>query len=318
MALTLDILPDAQYDPGFQLVPITRRTRLAQSITLSKFLGCYGDPESINHLTNDDKVLLAKQYYLHAQVMQTINSSPGLRGAKGFEKFRLVVSEGYYKQGPDEELDATDGINYLMADGRAVVYELIGEDGQVAIDKTFDLAVYLKNNINYDKIILNYDSYDPNGKLHVDIILIMPEIIAPWNVTYNEVIETRFNNAVQATGEFLEVGQEEPKTTAQQPLDEGKVYAVYGTSNFGLSSGKKGYFYPIFLDSSKVGEAFHKHTFTEYPDLEFWMPLSNQNHAKTSYNRNIYTLYPSNEVSASSSGTAASGGSSSTSSGSYT
>ena len=316
MALTLDILPDAQYDPTFQ-PEITRRTRLAQSITLSKFLGSYGDPTSINHLTTEDKLLLAKQYYLHAQVMQTINSSPGLRGAKGFEKFRLVVSEGYYREGPSENLDVTDGINYLKTNGRAVVYEVIGEDGQIAFDKTFDLAVYLKNNINYDKIILNYDSYDPNGKLHVDIVLVMPEIIAPWSVTYNEVIETRFNNAVQATGEFLEVGQEEPKTTAPQPLDEDKVYAVFGTSNFGGSSGQKGYFYPIYLDQSKVGESFHKHTFIEYPEIEFWMPLSNQNHGVKDYNTNLYTLYPSNEVSSSSNGSS-SGGSSSTSSGSYT
>jgi len=316
MALTLDIIPDAQYDPTFQ-PEITRRTRLAQSITLSKFLGSYGDPTSINHLATPDKLLLAKQYYLHAQVLQTINSSPGLRGAKGFEKFRLVVSEGYYREGPSENLDVTDGINYLKTNGRAVVYEVIGEDGQIAFDKTIDLAVYLKNNINYDKIILNYDSYDPNGKLHVDIVLVMPEIIAPWSVTYNEVIETRFNNAVQATGEFLEVGQEEPKTTAPQPLDEDKVYAVFGTSNFGGSSGQKGYFYPIYLDQSKVGESFHKHTFIEYPEIEFWMPLSNQNHGVKDYNTNLYTLYPSNEVSSSSNGSS-SGGSSSTSSGSYT
>ena len=316
MALTLDIIPDAQYDPTFQ-PEITRRTRLAQSITLSKFLGSYGDPTSINHLATGDKLLLAKQYYLHAQVMQTINSSPGLRGAKGFEKFRLVVSEGYYREGPSENLDVTDGINYLKTNGRAVVYEVIGEDGQIAFDKTFDLAVYLKNNINYDKIILNYDSYNPNGKFHVDIVLVMPEIIAPWSVTYNEVIETRFNNAVQATGEFLEVGQEEPKTSAPQPLDEDKVYAVFGTSNFGGSSGQKGYFYPIYLDQSKVGESFHKHTFIEYPEIEFWMPLSNQNHGVKSYNANLYTLYPSNEVGGSSAG-GSSSGSSGGSSGGYT
>lgn len=317
MARTQDILPDSQYDPTFQ-PEITGRTRLAQSITLSKFLGSYSDPNSLNHLATPDKLLLAKQYYLHAQVMQSINSSPGLRGAKGFENFRLVVSEGFYREGPNEDLDITDGINYLKTNGRAVVYELIGDDGEIAFDKTFDLAVYLKNNIDYDKIILNYDSYNTNGRLHVDIVLIMPEIIAPWNVTYNEVIETRFNNAVQATGEFLEVGQEEPTTSsAPQPLDEDKVYVVFGTSNFGGSSGQKGYFYPIYLDQSKVGESFHKHTFIEYPEIEFWMPLSNQNHAVQNYNANLYTLYPSNEVSASSSGSSA-GGSSSTSSGGYT
>ena len=293
MTLKVDIVPDAQYDPTFQ-PSITGRTRLAQSITLSKFLGSYSDPNTLNHLTNADKLLLAKQYYLHAQVLQSINSSPGLRGVKGFEKFRMIVSEGYYREGPDEDLDVTDGINYLKTNGRAVVYELIGQDGKIAFDKTFDLAVYLKNNINYDKLILSYDSYNPDGSLHVDIVLIMPEIISPWNVTYNKIIETRFNNSVQTTGELLEIGEDdEAADTGSEPLDESKPFAVFGTSNFGATAGNKGYFYPLFIDKSKVGEASHIHTFIEYPETTFYMPLSNQNHAKPDYNANIYTLYPS-------------------------
>lgn len=208
MARKIDIIPDAQYDPTFQPV-ITGRTRLANSITLSKFLGSYNDPVSISHLDSDEKLLLAKQYYLHAQVLQSINSSPGLRGIKTFEKFRMIVSEGFYREGPSEDLDVTDGINYLKTNGRAVVYELIGEDGDIAFDKTFELAVHLKNNVDFDKLILNYDSYSPDGLLHVDIVLIMPEIISPWSVTYNNIIETRFNNSVQATGELLEITGEE-------------------------------------------------------------------------------------------------------------
>ena len=298
MTLKVDIVPDAQYDPTFQPV-ITGRTRLAQSITMSKFLGTYNDPQSISHLTNKDKLLLAKQYYLHAQVLQLINSSPGIRGAKGFENFRLVVSEGYYR----------DGINYLMTNGRAVVYELIGSDGKIAFDKTFDLAVYLKNNINYDKLILNYDSYNPDGTLHVDIILIMPEIISPWRVTYNKIIETRFNNSVQTTGELLEIGEEDETTTptGSEPLDESKPFAVFGSSNFGATSGSKGYFYPVFIDKSKVGEASHIHTFIEYPETTFYMPLSNQNHAKPDYNANLYTLYPSATSESSSSSSSGAG-----------
>jgi len=208
VARKVNIIPDAQYDPTFQPV-INGRTRLAHSITLSKFLGTYGDPISISHLDSDDKLLLAKQYYLHAQVLQSINSSPGLRGIKIFEKFRMIVSEGFYREGPNEDLDVTDGINYLKTNGRAVVYELIGEDGKIAYDKTFDLAVYLKNNIDFDKLILNYDSYNPDGSLHVDIVLIMPEIISPWSVSYNNIIETRYNNSVQSTGELLEFSDEQ-------------------------------------------------------------------------------------------------------------
>ena len=196
-----------------------------------------------------------------------------------------------------------------MTNGRAVVYELIGSDGKIAFDKTFDLAVYLKNNINYDKLILNYDSYNPDGTLHVDIILIMPEIISPWRVTYNKIIETRFNNSVQTTGELLEIGEEDETTTptGSEPLDESKPFAVFGSSNFGATSGSKGYFYPVFIDKSKVGEASHMHTFIEYPETTFYMPLSNQNHSKPDYNANLYTLYPSATSESSSSSSSGAG-----------
>tara|TARA_B100000123_G_scaffold142339_1_gene105189 strand:- start:158 stop:1087 length:930 start_codon:yes stop_codon:yes gene_type:complete len=307
MTLRIDIVPDAQYDPTFQS-NISGRTRLTQNITMSKFLGTYNDPKSINHLSNDDKLLLAKQYYLHAQILQLINSSPGLRGAAGFEKFRLVVSEGYYREGPGENLDITDGINYLKTNGRAVVYELIGQDGEIAFDKTFDLSVYLKNNINYDKLILNYDSYNPNGLLHVDIVIIMPEIVSPWTVTYNKIIETRYNNSVQATGELLEIGEEDvAESTGSEPLDESKPFAVFGTGASGFGTGKKGYFYPLFIDKSKVGESSHEHTFLEYPETTFYMPNSQKNHAKPEYNAGLYKLYPSASADASGSSSAGAG-----------
>ena len=67
----------------------------------------------------------------------------------------------------------------------------------------------MNNNTDFDKLILNYDSYNPDGSLHVDIVLIMPEIISPWSVTYNNIIETRFNNSVQSTGELLEFTDEQ-------------------------------------------------------------------------------------------------------------
>ena len=305
MARRVEIVPDGQYDPTFQ-PNITGRTRLSQTTTMAKFLGSYSDPNGLNHLANSDKLLLAKQYYLHAEVLQLINSSPGLRGAKGFENFRMVVSEGYYREGPSEDLDVTDGINYLKTNGRAVVYELINQKGEIAFDKTFDLAVYLKNNIEYEKLILNYDSYNPDGTLHVDIILIMPEIISPWSVTYNNIIETRFNNSVQATGELLEIGEEEKtEETGSEPLDESKPFAVFGTSNFGSTAGKKGYFYPLYTQKSKVGEESHVHTFIEYTGITFYMPLSNQNHAKPTFNQTLYNLYPSEKSSA---GSSSSGG----------
>ena len=117
----------------------------------------------------------------------------------------MQVVEGLYRAEPGETLDVSDGINYLMSRGRAVVYELIDENGQVDNEKTFDLAIYLKNLLQFDKLILDYDIYNPDGSLNVQLILVMPEIIPPWTVTYQNEVETRFNNYVQSTNELMEI-----------------------------------------------------------------------------------------------------------------
>ena len=199
---TVDLLVDAKYNPVFQDT-ITSKTKLAQGISMAKFLGGDNDPVTLTHITDDDqKVLLAKQYVLHAEAMRTINSKDA---TKEFKDFRLQVVEGLYRAEEGENLDVSDGLNYLMSRGLAVVYELIGLDGKIAIEKTFDLAVYWKDNIQFDKMILDYDNYNPDNTLNAQIILVMPEVISPWTVTFNNNIETRYNNINQVTNELLEV-----------------------------------------------------------------------------------------------------------------
>ena len=199
---TVDLLVDAKYNPVFQDT-ITSKTKLASGISMAKFLGGDNDPVTLTHIIDDDqKVLLAKQYVLHAEVMRTINSKDA---TKEFKDFRLQVVEGLYRAEEGENLDVSDGLNYLMSRGLAVVYELIGLDGKIAIEKTFDLAVYWKDNIQFDKMILDYDNYNPDNTLNAQIILVMPEVISPWTVTFNNNIETRYNNINQVTNELLEV-----------------------------------------------------------------------------------------------------------------
>lgn len=199
---TVDLLVDAKYNPIFQ-ESITSKTKLAPGISMAKFLGGDNDPVTLTHITDDnERVLLAKQYVLHAEAMRTINSQNAITE---FKDYRLQVVEGLYRAEEGEDLDVSDGVNYLMSRGLAVVYELIGLDGKIAIEKTFDLAVYWKDNIQFDKMILDYDNYNPDGTLNAQIILIMPEIISPWTVTFNNNIETRYNNVNQVTNELLEV-----------------------------------------------------------------------------------------------------------------
>ena len=191
-------VPDPYYNPDFQ-EKIVSRTKLGPGITMAKFLGGYGDATTLNHIsTDEEKKRIARQLYLQAEAVLTIS-----KNNKEFEDFRLVVAEGLYRPEPGESLDI-DGINYLMKDGQAVVYELINQEGYKSLEKTFDLAVFWKENINFQKLILDYDTYNPNGELCVLLILVMPKIISPWTVSYANTIETRFNNYVQSTNEFVE------------------------------------------------------------------------------------------------------------------
>lgn len=197
-----DFYIDGKYNPLFQ-DSITSKTKLAPGITMATFLGGVGDPVTLTHiLEENERLILAKQYALHANAMKTIN---GAEAVDEFKDFRLQVVEGLYRPEDSEDLDISDGVNYLMSKGRAVVYELIDLRGDIAVEKTFNLAIYWKDNLNFDKMILDYDNYNPDNSLNAQIILIMPEVIPPWSVTYNNKIETRYNNINQVTGELLEV-----------------------------------------------------------------------------------------------------------------
>ena len=192
-----DFFVDAKYNPLFQ-DSITSKTKLAPGISMATFLGGVGDPVTLTHiLEENERLILAKQYALHANAMKTIN---GAEAVDEFKDFRLQVVEGLYRPEESEDLDVSDGVNYLMSKGRAVVYELIDFKGDIAVEKTFNLAIYWKDNLNFDKMILDYDNYNPDNSLNAQIILIMPEVIPPWSVTYNNKIKTRYNNINKVTG----------------------------------------------------------------------------------------------------------------------
>lgn len=191
--------PDPQYNPVNQ-PQITSRTKLAPGITMAKFLGGYGDRSTMDHIASPQtRLQLAKQYYLQAQVIKLIAEDKDQ-----FADYRLVVAEGLYRPAPGEIIQK-NSVNYFLSNGQAVVYELVDNDGENAVKKTFDLAKFFKDYIDYEKLILDYDAYNPDDSLNAQIILIMPEVRPPWVVKYDNNIETRFNNFVQSTNELIEV-----------------------------------------------------------------------------------------------------------------
>ena len=96
-------------------------------------------------------------------------------------------------------------INDLRRTGRAIGYQLIDKNGKTDPRKSFDLAVVWKDYLDYDKLTLDYDTFDPSGALTCSIVLEMPEVPTSWDVSYRYGLETTYNGALQTVNELLEI-----------------------------------------------------------------------------------------------------------------
>lgn len=198
----LDISIAAKYKPENN-GQINSRTELAPGITIAKFLGGYGDSITFDHVTtNASRVEIARNLLLHAGCLKEI-----MLDTDEFDEYRLIVAEGIYKKGPSEVV-TTGGLNDLKTKGRCVVYELRNRNGKIDNKKTFDLAMWWKDSLQYENMILSYDTYDPSGEMIAQIVMVMPELTSSYEATFNNSIQTMFNNTVQSTNELIECIQE--------------------------------------------------------------------------------------------------------------
>ena len=141
---------------------------------------------------------------------------------ENFKNLRLIPVEGLYIPTPNEKKSATwaDSINKLKSEGRAVVWELQSETSEVPYEKTFDVAVYLKNIYLFEKLIIDYDNFDPSGNLNAQIILIMPKLNESYEVVegnFFRAIETRYNGKVTSNSDLVEVKTEEQAAPTPPP-----------------------------------------------------------------------------------------------------
>ena len=191
------LIVDPIYNPNL-VATITSATKLGPGISIAKFLGAYGDRTAFNHIgTKKEREAIARQLYLQAEMMRMINGNINL-----FNKVRLVVSEGIYKAGPTETLS---GDTLLKSKGELVYYQVIGNDGIVDLETTFDIAEYWKDYADYGEIRLDYDSYNPDNTLTAQIGVQMPTVGEDFNVNFTRMIKTFFNGQLQSDGEFIEV-----------------------------------------------------------------------------------------------------------------
>jgi len=195
------IIPDPVYNPN-HLDKVTTTTKLAPGVSISKFFGSKGNPCSMTSIakyrTNQDaRVQLARNLYIHAELFRSINGNVDM-----FKDVRLVVSEGVYRGGP---LELIGGDNQKKQDGLLVVYKVFGEDGEIDYERTFDLADYWKDYMVYEKLSLEYDKWDPSGKLNAQVAVEIPKIPESFDVDFGMKVETNFNGHLFSANELIEV-----------------------------------------------------------------------------------------------------------------
>lgn len=239
----MKILVDPKYNPELQ-GEITSSTALGPGITCAKFLGTLGSRTQFEKLYDKsyfgsvDRRQVARNLVPHANAIISVLANPE------FNQHRLSVTEGLYEpnakfaisetkaasreqaekladkvpdasfgKGPDGWVvripnyvgERAGGINQLRRFGQAVVYQLIDKNGKSDPRKSFDLAVFWKDYLDYDKLTLDYDTFDPSGELTCSLILEMPEVPESFDVSYSYGLETTYNGELQAKNELLEI-----------------------------------------------------------------------------------------------------------------
>ena len=205
-----NIVPELKFKNNI-LGTVNTNTLINHDISIGKFIGA-DDHGKFNSLKNEDKIQIAKNYFIMSELMKTIANSN--HKPTDFDSYSLEVVEGYYAPetygvGPPgklkEEKLTTDGILDLRNKGRAIVFELRNQKGQIDLEKTFALALEWSEVGYFDNLILDYDSYDPSGELNAQIIVDIPEITQFTNIKFKRQVKTLFNNNVQSNDALVEI-----------------------------------------------------------------------------------------------------------------
>lgn len=188
------ILFDGRYDEA----NLSTKSLLTANVSLGRFIGS----SALASLTESEQKSLARQLYLHAEMIELISGVPY------FSDYSLQIMEAY----PAETIETVARYNFTVPpidtskrEGKTVVYALIDSWGHTNVAATFELASFLKDHILYDDIILEYDSYDPRGILNVQLIVTFPEFDETYEGDFQFRVGTWFNGTVFAGNDLLEL-----------------------------------------------------------------------------------------------------------------
>lgn len=84
-------------------------------------------------------------------------------------------------------------------------YQVINGFGRLDLERTFDVAVYIKDNARFKRLVLDYDTYNPDGSLTATILVEFPTVPSTYDLTFKQNIETQYNGVLFSKNELVEV-----------------------------------------------------------------------------------------------------------------
>lgn len=152
--------PVPQYDPNQTIGPnqldgpgVKSSLLVGEGVPLATFLKLGAKLETLT--TREEKLQFARYAHIHATYFYNkYKNDPAVGGN------RLEIVMGLYT--PPSRTGSVDpgGINDLAQTGRVAVYEVLDASGKQNLDATFALASRLANKEIFDKLVLDYDTYE--------------------------------------------------------------------------------------------------------------------------------------------------------------
>jgi len=212
-------LTDQKFGEIDLLTDVTSTTILNKPVSMARFIGA-NDAGSFKSLSLADKKQIAKNYLIQTHITKYAMGTSGK-----FSAYKLKAVEGFYAKelygkggaaGLLTETLTAGGLLDLRNKGQAVVYELYGPDGKMDPEVTFDLACNIAEIGLFDKLTLDYDIFNPDGSMNVQIIIETPIVTKPESVTFKRLVQTTFNNGLQSADSLVEL-EPNPSNTSFNP-----------------------------------------------------------------------------------------------------
>jgi hypothetical protein len=255
------ILVDPKYNPDLQN-GVNSATALAPGITVAKFLGAPGNPCVIDDLSSTVKTDIVRHLYLHAEAMRMINEN-----TSEFKDVTVNVIEGVYRKSSFYDENLT-GLSQKKETGRVIIYEVTGKDGKSDLEMTYDVAEFWKDYIQYDEVALDYDLYNPSGRLHAGIILEMPQVSRSWDPSFVGNVNTYFNGKLFKSSELVELLLDDnvPYSKSGAPISSSAVQSFTAPATTQLFTPQPNTDANVKLDPASVAKCEELQGLTEIPN----------------------------------------------------